>query len=90
MACEYCDFKVPQPDTPYRVGNAPIGRPLSKRWDEYYNDFIALCHDDGSRCNPPLDIDQYIIVWDRSGNGFYASINYCPMCGRDLREDNHD
>lgn len=85
MTCKYCDFKEPKPGTPYRAGTTPVGKPLTKRRDEYYIDFIILCHEDGRRCNPPLDIDRYLISWDRGGTGYFAEINFCPICGRDLR-----
>lgn len=28
-----------------------------------------------------------MMCFDRCGSGAYIDINYCPMCGRDLRED---
>ncbi len=78
MACEYCDFKVPE------NGGAAVGKPIVKRRDEYYTDYIRLAHYDGARCCPPMDIDQYVIEWENGGRGFYAEIDYCPKCGRKL------
>lgn len=83
--CGYCDFKDPTPLETHRTGCDRVGKkPMHARDDEVYgregiwlgfiaaNDLVGLP-------------DRYEIVFWEAGVGYGSEINYCPMCGRDLR-----
>lgn len=83
--CKYCDFKSPTPLEAYRTGCDKVGRkPLVARNDEVYGrEGIWLGFD---AANDLVGLpDRYEVAFWEGGRGFYANINYCPMCGRDLR-----
>ena len=88
--CEYCDFKNPTPLETRRTCCDKVGRkPLVARNDEVYGrEGIWLGF------VPASDLlglpDRYEIVFWEAGRGFYAEIDFCPKCGRDLRGGDHD
>lgn len=43
--------------------------------------YVVKCED---------DTDGTIVIENTSGMPAYIDINYCPMCGKDLREGKHE
>lgn len=75
MGCKHCDFKKPK-----GIGY-PEGKPMATNEEGR----IVLMHENGCRAIP--DENEYIIDCDLFGVGMYAVINFCPICGRKLKDD---
>ena len=89
MACEYCNVKIPGKNAAIRCGNYPIGKPFFTNKDEYgIYVYAVISHKNGCLAIP--DEDEWRLNYTSGGAGHYIPINYCPICGRDLRGDNND
>lgn len=88
MTCEYCDVKLPKEGAKITVGLNPIGKPFFVNRDEYGIYAYAVISREKWKCDPSGQI-RWNLNYLNGGSGHYIPINYCPMRGRDLRDDNH-
>jgi hypothetical protein len=61
----------------------PSPKNLSYRRDDIYREFIRLDH---LLKSPMRKEEAFIIEANCSGANIYATIHYCPMCGRKLED----
>lgn len=87
--CEYCEVKPPKEGAMVTVGTYPIGKPLFTNRDEYGIYAYAVISREVWKCDPSGST-RWHLNYLNGGAGHCLPINYCPMCGRDLRETNHD
>lgn len=83
--CKYCDAK--KPGGTYRVGNFPVGKPISMSRDEVgLSSYIVIAHE--TPAPVCLDRDRWSLhfVSLNPRMEFFMPISYCPMCGRELTE----
>lgn len=77
--CEYCTCKKPREGATAPLGNYPVGKYIIRGDDG----FIAIREDNGTPVIPAPT--SYSIELSLFGVGIGHRINFCPMCGRDLR-----
>ena len=71
--CEFCD----------NLDVTGRGKNLSVRRDEIYRDFMQLVKFQKA----PLRKREFFAVYaEIQGVNMYAEINFCPMCGRELKD----
>ena len=75
-ACPYCHdyYKYHKPGS---IHGKPVAfRPTASATD--FKDWEIWLHEGEAPC---------MMCFDRGGSGAYIDINYCPICGRDLKGD---
>jgi hypothetical protein len=60
-------------------------RPMACRFDGIYKEKIYVQHLIPAKLRPN---GRWIIKAEVASGPIYANINFCPMCGRKLTEDN--
>lgn len=74
--CPYCHSAYQYHREGSIHGKQVSFKPTASRTD--FKDWEIWMHEGESPC---------MMCFDRGGSGAYIDINYCPICGRDLRED---
>lgn len=74
-ACPYCHSAYQYHPEGSIHGKRVAFRPTASRTD--FKDIEVWLHEGEEPC---------MMAFDRGGSGAYIDINFCPMCGRDLRE----
>ena len=77
--CPYCHSAYQYHPEGSIHGKRVAFRPTASRTD--FKDWEIWQHKGETPC---------MMCFDRGGSGAYIDINYCPMCGRDLRNEQND